>query len=103
MKPKYYLLAGLCLISAGCASLPSVSTTERPMAFHDTRLQYALVTGQDETLQQDFDMKLPPSLVERIVAGAVLPFTAASEAAFFPFATGLKQWAPLQQEKGSAK
>ncbi len=85
-------------MSAGCASLPSPTAAERPMSFHDTRLQYALVAGEDDILKRDFDMRLPPSLVERIVAGAVLPFTAASEAAFYPFAAGIKAWAPLQQE-----
>jgi len=92
----------------GCTSPPSyqwplTDPQERPLAFHDTRLQYALVTGDDVTLAKEFAMKLPPSMTERIVAGAVLPLTAASEAAFWPFFTGIKALAPSQDYKSSAQ
>ena len=103
MKSKlifaFTALLSIAMSLTGCASGPSYQwplsdPQERPLAFHDTRLQYALVTGDDDTLTKDFDMKLPPSMTERIVAGAVLPFSVASEAAFWPFFTGIKALAP---------
>ena len=98
----------LAVSLSSCANGPSYQwplsdPQERPLAFHDTRLQYALVTGDDDTLAKDFAMKLPTSMTERIVAGAVLPFTVASEAAFWPFFTGIKALAPSQDYKSSAK
>ncbi len=60
------------------------------MAFHDTRLQAALLAGDRETLGRDFAMAAPPGLAERSVAAFVLPFTAATEAAFYPL------WASMQ-------
>ena len=93
---------------AGCADWPSSNwpspdPQQRPLAFHDTRLQYALVTGGDATLAKDFAMRLPPSMAERIVAGVVLPFTLASEAVFWPFSTGIKTLAPTADYGSSAK
>jgi len=67
------------------------------MAFHDTRLQYALLTDDKESLTKDFAMALPPSWAERTVAGVVLPFTAATEAVFFPFAAGINALAPAPE------
>jgi hypothetical protein len=98
----------LAMSLAGCADWPSShwpspDPQQRPLAFHDTRLQYALVTGEDETLAKDFAMKLPPSMAERIVAGAVLPLTVASEAVFWPFFTGIKTLAPTPDYASSAK
>lgn len=92
---RIFIFAAIPL--AGCASLPPADMANPPVAFHDTRLQYALVAGDDAALAKDFGMKLPPSWAERAVAGAVLPFTAASEAAFFPFFTGIKTLAPGQR------
>jgi hypothetical protein len=98
----------LAMCLAGCADWPSSNWPspdphQRPLAFHDTRLQYALVTGDDETLAKGFAMKLPPSMAERVVAGAALPITVASEAVFWPFATGIKAWAPTPDYARSAK
>lgn len=88
--------AALPLLLSACAQLPPTSN-EPPAAFHDTRLQYALVAGDDATLAKDFGMKLPPSWVERAAAGAVLPFTATTEAVFFPLSAGIKAFAPDRQ------
>ena len=101
LKFTFTALLSIAMSLAGCASGPSYQwplsdPQERPLAFHDTRLQYALVTGDDDTLTKDFAMKLPPSMTERIVAGAVLPFSVASETAFWPFFTGIKALAPSQ-------
>ncbi len=62
------------------------------MSFYDTRLQYALVTGDGETLRRDYYMNLPPSWVERVAAGVMLPWTAASEAVIWPFLAGIKAY-----------
>ena len=97
MKYLKICLSVMPVFLSGCAYLPSEDSKEPPMAFHDTRLQYALVAGNRETLAHDFHMKLQPSMVERVVAGTVLPFTAASEAAFWPFLTGIKSLSPPQQ------
>ncbi len=96
------------ILLIGCAEMssynvPSANANERPLAFHDTRLQYALVTGEDQTLAKDFDMRLPPSMTERIVAGAVLPFTAAFETILWPVSTSIKTWAPAADHGRSAK
>ena len=90
------IFAATLLLLAGCASLAPVDLPNPPMAFHDTRLQYALLAGDDAMLAKDFAMRLPPSWVERAVAGVVLPFTAATETVFFPFATGINAFAPTQ-------
>jgi len=91
---KLSLLALLTLVVSACSSTPSISTDTPPVAFHDTRLQYALITGDNDTLAKDFNMTMPPSWAERVVGGMVFPLTAASEAAFFPFATAINAYAP---------
>lgn len=85
------------LVSAvltACSDLPKLETQEPPVAFHNTRLQYALLTGQEDVLVKEYGMTLPPSWAEQAAAGLAIPFTAASEAAFLPVATGIKAWAP---------
>ena len=101
MKYLKICLSVMPVFLSGCAYLPSEDSKEPPMAFHDTRLQYALVRGDEETLAQDFHMKLKPSMAERVVAGTVLPFTVASEVAFWPFFTGIKALSPTQQHESS--
>lgn len=84
------LLAG-CLLSSGCATAPSAeSVARRPMLFHDTLLQYALLTDDRQTLRQDFQMTVEPSPIERVVAGAVLPFTTAIDTLYWPFSASIK-------------
>ena len=100
------ILLPVAMSLTGCASGPSyqwplANPQQRPLAFHDTRLQYALVMGDNDTLTKDFTMKLPPSMAERIVAGAVLPLTLATEAAFWPVFTGIKALAPSQDNPKS--
>lgn len=68
----------------GCTSL-GLTGSDRPMAFHDIRLQYALLTNDRATLEEDFEMYLEPTLTERIVAGLVLPFGGAVDTVFWPF------------------
>jgi uncharacterized protein YceK len=78
------LLASTATVAlTGCTTL-SLTGTDRPMAFHDTRLQYALLTDDREILKSDFDMHIEPSLSERAAAGLVLPFNAAIETVFWP-------------------
>jgi hypothetical protein len=105
---QHAVAAALAMSLAGCADWPSShwpspDPQQRPLAFHDTRLQYALVTGDDETLVKGFAMRLPPSMVERIVAGAALPLTVASEAMFWPFFTGIKTLAPTADYASSTQ
>ena len=92
----------------GCAggaayNWPLNDPQQRPLAFHDTRLQFAMAAGENDTLAQDFGMKLPPSTTERIIAGAALPFALACETAFWPFATGIKALAPAAEHSGSTQ
>ena len=92
-----------CVNSVIPADSPSTHSKERPLAYHDTRLQYALLTGDTETLANDFKMKLPPSIAERVVAGSVLPLTAAIDTLFWPVSTGIKTYAPSADYPNSAK
>ncbi len=95
---KLSVFAAIFPLLAGCADLaPVADTANPPTAFRETRLQYALVAGDQAALAKDFGMKLPPSWAERVVAGVVLPVTAASEAAFFPVFVGIKTMAPNQR------
>lgn len=89
----HVLLAVLAL--PGCAAHETVrSGADVPLAFHDTRLQAALLADDRETLRGDFKMTSSPGLAERSVAAFVLPFTAATEAAFFPL------WATMHSTTG---
>lgn len=102
MQFKNLSIAAIAMLLLGCEPLhPDMQ--RRPMAFHDTRLQYALVTGEDETLVREFDMRLPPSMTERIVAGGVLPFTAAMETVTWPFSMAIKTWAPDPEYRQSTQ
>ncbi len=74
-------IAAMALV--GCTSL-GVTGYDRPMAFHDSRLQYALLTNDRATLEYDFEMHLEPSLTERIMAGFVLPFGGTVDTVFWP-------------------
>lgn len=100
-RPTISLLAAVLLV--GCASLPPLDTENPPKAFHDTRLQYALVTGEDASLAKDFGMRLPPSWAERVAAGVALPLTAATETVFFPVATAINRLAPGQEHEHSGQ
>jgi uncharacterized protein YceK len=96
-RPKSFACAAICLLLPGCASTYSLDNANPPSAFYDTRLQYALVSGDDATLAKDYGMKLPPSWAERTVAGVALPFAATTEVAFYPFSAAINAWAPGQR------
>ncbi len=83
--------------------MPSNASNEPPEAFYDTRLQYALITDDRETLKRDYYMSLPPSWVERVAAGVMLPWTAAGEAVFWPFFTGIKAYSQSQSYGASTQ
>jgi hypothetical protein len=68
---------------SGCAT-PGVGRIGQPADFPDTRLQYAILTEDRESLQKDFRMNPDRALVERVLAGFALPFAAATETAFWP-------------------
>lgn len=99
-------VAALAVMLAGCAGAwpgSPDSAARRPMPFHDSRLQYALVSGDGQALSQDFNMKMQPTVAERAVAGLVLPATAFAETLFWPFSTAIKTFAPLQQTDDSTQ
>jgi hypothetical protein len=73
---------------AGCAA-PGAGEDRRPLAFHDTRLQYAILAGDREILRKDFRMNPDRTPVERGIAAFALPVTAATEALFWPVFHGL--------------
>jgi len=80
-------------LTSGCATaVPVGSPAKRPMLFHDTRLQYGLLTNDRLMLRQDFNMGSEPDLVERVVSGLVLPFAAATETTFWPLSASIKTY-----------
>jgi len=90
---RYFAVFAVCLLLAGCATAPvAESGAERPMLFHDTLLQYALLTDDRQMLQKDFQMASEPTPVERVVAGAVLPFTATIETLYWPVSASIKSY-----------
>jgi hypothetical protein len=80
-------LAGL-LALAGCAT-PDLAHTGRPMAYHDTRLQYAILTEDRETLKHEFQVNPDRTPLERGLTAVTLPFAAATETVFWPVFYGL--------------
>jgi len=95
MRPsKIPILAVILALPAGCAYLPPDFNREPPAAFHDTRMLSAMVAGEEAALGREFGMKAPLSWEERVAAGVMLPFTAATETAFFPVFAGLKTLEP---------
>lgn len=94
----------LCLASlSSCAQNSTNKDAEIPMPYHDTRLQYAILTADEEVLSRDFKMKPPHPLIEQVLAGLLLPFTAATDTVFLPFAYGIKTFAPARQQGPSAQ
>ena len=85
------LSLGLSLL-AGCASPPARDLGETPASFHDTRLQYALLTDDRSTLLTEFAMETKPTIPERFAAGLVLPVTAAAETVFWPVSASFRAY-----------
>lgn len=92
MKPRVQpaLLIGLLLNACASNPKPNVPLGEGPYSFHDTRLQYALLTDDRSTLQSDFAMTTEPTVAERLAAGMVLPVTAAAEIAAWPVSSAFR-------------
>jgi len=65
---------------------------QTPASFHDTRLQYALLTDDRQMLLTEFAMTTTPTLVERVAAGFVLPVTVAAETAFWPVSASFRAY-----------
>lgn len=82
------LLAGL----TACTIQPVRDLGETPASFHDTRLQYALLTDDRRTLLTDFSMQTTPTVPERLAAGLVLPVTAAAETFFWPVSASFRAY-----------
>lgn len=84
------VLAGSVLTACSSNPKPTVPLGEGPYSFHDTRLQYALVTGDRPTLAADFAMITEPTLPERIAAAVALPVSTATELAAWPAASAFR-------------
>ena len=85
--------AGLALSTlAACTTPPVRDIGETPASFHDTRLQYALVTDDRKTLLSEFAMQTTPTIPERLAAGLVLPVTAAAETVFWPVSASFRAY-----------
>lgn len=82
-----WFLAGL-LNLAGCAT-PDPSHSGRPMAYHDTRLQYAILTEDRAALKNDLQVNPDRTSLERGLTAFTLPFAAATETVFWPVFYGL--------------
>lgn len=81
------------MLLSGCVVGLSNQSAERPpLAFHDTRLQFALLTDDRQMLREDFQMAGEPTMTERVVSGCVLPFTASTELLFWPVSTSIKAY-----------
>jgi hypothetical protein len=63
----------------------------------------AMIAGEDAKLERDYGMKPPPNWAERIVAGAVLPFTVATETTFLPVFLVLRQVMPPSEAELSGQ
>jgi hypothetical protein len=85
---------GCCVAVAlsGCAATPSEKLGEGPYSFHDTRLQYALLIDDRNTLTSEFSMTTEPTLPARIAAGFVLPVSAAAEVASWPLSAAFRAY-----------
>jgi hypothetical protein len=81
------ILAALLGLSA-CAT-PDLAHTGRPMAYHDTRLQYAILTEDRNTLTKEFQVNPDRTPLERGLTVVTLPFAAATETVFWPVFYGL--------------
>lgn len=86
MNPKHpggWISLALTLNLCACAD-QGVGRIGQPADFPDTRLQYAILTNDRESLVRDFRMNPGRGWIERIAAGVALPFAAATETAFWP-------------------
>jgi hypothetical protein len=82
-----------------CGTLPATpDAAEPPTAFHNTRLSYALLTDDDETLRRDFQMKTRPTWVTRVVASVLLLPAGGMEAMTWPVFVGLRGYLDANRE-----
>ena len=95
-QPVRAVLFAFLAALQGCVAqgLPE-APSDTPMAFHDTRLQLALLSNDESVLQRDFRLKSPPSPAVRGVSALLLPFTAATETVFLPFAASARVFSSL--------
>nr|WP_017365763.1 hypothetical protein [Methylococcus capsulatus] len=98
-KPSIPAVAALisCLTACGTGPVTPDSSVQ-PMAFHNARLTYALMTDDEEILQRDFHMKTRPTGVERAVAGIGLLTASGMEAVTWPVFAGFRAYLEAHQE-----
>ncbi|CAL1239724.1 hypothetical protein [Candidatus Methylocalor cossyra] len=75
---------------SGCAT-PGLGQIDRPADFPISRLSYAILTEDRDTLRREYRLNPDRSWVERALAGFTLPFTAATETAFWPLYYGFSR------------
>jgi hypothetical protein len=92
-KPSKLTVSALMFFLAGCGTEPvTPDRPAQPMAFHNTRLAYALMTDDEETLQRDFQMKTHPTWVERTFAGIGLLTASGMETVTWPVFAGFRAY-----------
>lgn len=92
-KPSKLAISALMCLLAGCGAEPATpDRPAQPMAFHNTRLTYALMTDDEETLQRDFRMKTRPNWVERAFAGIGLLAASGMETVTWPVFAGFRAY-----------
>lgn len=69
---------------------PTAPLGDSAYSFHDTRLQYALLTDDRRMLQAEFSIITEPTWAQRIAAAFAFPVTAATETAMWPAANAFR-------------
>lgn len=84
------LALGFLLLGTGCTTTTATGpTAAHPAAYADTRLQYAVLTEDRETLAKEFRVNPERSPLERGFTALTLPFAAVGETVFWPVFYGL--------------
>lgn len=98
-KPSKLAISSLVFFLAGCGMEPATpDRPAQPMAFHNTRLTYALMTDDEETLRRDFQMKTRPTWVERTFAGIGLLVASGMETVTWPVFAGFRAYMEAHPE-----
>lgn len=98
-KPSKLTVSTFVFVLAGCVMEPATpDRPAQPMAFHNTRLTYALMADDEETLRKDFQMKTRPSWVERTVAGIGLLAAGGMETVTWPVFAGFRAYMEANPE-----
>ncbi|MDF9393000.1 hypothetical protein [Methylococcus sp. BF19-07] len=98
-KPSMLAVSALTSFLAGCGMEPvTPDRPAQPLAFHNTRLTYAVMADDEEALQRDFQMKTRPTWVERAFAGIGLLTASGMETVTWPVFAGFRAWLEAHPE-----